>query len=198
VQQAVQYFCHFVCALFERTLKFREIMLRALAVSPSTTWQALQRRSGPASLVLDNLEAIQEQQHKDVDCAESACRLRTAILVGFDELLYCSKQQQQQQGAPSQGPAKLVPPVRSFGAGKAQLQRSSSSQPQQQQPQQAICHPVMVVGVAGGQALSIDDGLARCFTAAKVGIGALDLPVPSRSSLTTSPLLMLPSRELSC
>ena len=90
---------------------------------------------------------------------------RAAILAGLEQLTAAGM-----PAAPgARGGTAGSQPVQQRGGGKqpaAATGPSSSSA--------GSHHPVVVIGVAGSQALSLDDGLARCFTAAKVSWG--DLP----------------------
>ena len=131
--------------------------------------------------MLDNLEALQEQQQADdFERADAACRLHAAIVAGLDGLEAeaasagaSGLQQQPQKGGGGGGSGS--------GSGMAGVQRAKQQLFNQRGtavpggPLQGAGqtphphHPLVVVGVAGSHALSLDDGLARCFTAAKVG-----------------------------
>ncbi len=121
---------------------------------PSRLWQALRCCNGPAVLILDGLEAI----GRDGDCAMG--RLRRAVLGCFDELVA-------REPAPADPAAKLRGAAKPVGRAEQQKQKQRLSSSMQKQQ---TSHPVVIVGVAEG-AYSIDDALARCFSAAKVDGG---------------------------
>ncbi|KAG1667360.1 hypothetical protein FOA52_001420 [Chlamydomonas sp. UWO 241] len=101
----------------------------------AAVFRAVHARSGPAIVILDSLEALLSQQRDGtMEDAEAACRLRTQLLVCFDEVLYPGGA----AATAAAGRSRPVPP------------------------------PLIVVGCAGGHAESVDDTLARAFTAAKV------------------------------
>lgn len=128
--------------------------------------QALESRTGPATLILDNLQAIHTAQLSDSFArAEAASRLRTALLVGFDEVLYAYRRLGAHPTAAAAAPGfeprlnlNSNPGVPNGVAGTAAAAAACRARPPP---------PLVVVGVAGGGAASVDDGLARCFTAAK-------------------------------
>ncbi|GAX84905.1 hypothetical protein CEUSTIGMA_g12326.t1 [Chlamydomonas eustigma] len=204
--------------------KMMHAIFRALLSDAPNTADHLR----PSALVMDNLQVIQEQQRLDLDKAEAACRLRSAILSGFRDLsvLHSSRQDNSSKATALPCTSNQQPVVSSSSALTAAAGSSRSVateallagaaggskgskrwQPRQQQQQkvppassttaavpagaaalgtgaQFCCgrmSPLVVIGVAGGKAGSVDDDLARCFTHSKV---YLSLPDPdTRESL---------------
>lgn len=87
------------------------------------------------------------------------------MLVGFDEVLYAYRRQDANPTAAAAAPGfeprlnlNSNPGVPNGVTGAAAGVAACRARPPP---------PLVVVGVAGGGAASVDDGLARCFTAAK-------------------------------
>ncbi|GAX84975.1 hypothetical protein CEUSTIGMA_g12396.t1 [Chlamydomonas eustigma] len=205
--------------------KMMHAIFRALLSDAPNTADHLR----PSALVMDNLQVIQEQQRLDLDKAEAACRLRSAILSGFRDLsvLHSSRQDNSSKATALPCTSNQQPVVSSSSALTAAAGSSRSVateallagaaggskgskrwRPRQQQQQQKVppvssttaavpagaaalgtgaqfccgrMSPLVIFGVAGGKAGSVDDDLARCFTHSKV---YLSLPDPdTRESL---------------